>query len=49
MQGAEFVNDLRYNYLVVPYMKTENDFALRMLVENVTDKFLAVELRRLDG
>ena len=49
MQGAEFVNDLRYNYLVVPYMKTESDFALRMLIENVTDKFLTVELRRLDG
>ena len=47
MQEIEFVNDLRYNYLVVPYMKTENDFALRMLVENVTDKVLAVELQAL--
>ncbi len=49
MQRAEFVNDLRCNYLTVPYEGREDDFALRMLTENVTEGFLPVELRRMDG
>lgn len=49
MERAEFVNDLCCNYLTVPYEGEENDFALRMIMENVTDVFLPVELRRLNG
>lgn len=49
MREAEFVNDLRCNYLTIPYEGEENNFALRMLLENMTDSFLPVELRRLDG
>lgn len=49
MQGAEFVNDLCSNYLVIPYEGGEADFALRMLKENRTEGFLPMELRRMDG
>lgn len=49
MQGIEFVNDLRCNYLTVPYEGEENDFALRMLAENAAEGFLKMELRRMDG
>lgn len=49
MREAEFVNDLRCNYLTIPYEGEENNFALRMLLKNRTDGFLPVELRRLDG
>lgn len=49
MQGVEFVNDLRCNYLTIPYEGEENDFALRMLTENETEGFLRMELRRMDG
>ena len=49
MGEIEFVNDLCCNYLTIPYRGEEGDFALRMMTENVTDVFLAVELRRLDG
>lgn len=49
MQGAEFVNDLRCNYLTLPYEGEETEFSLRMIVENRTEGFLSVELRRLDG
>ena len=48
MERAEFVNDLCCNYLAVLYGGEEHDFALRMIMENVTDVFLPVELRRLD-
>ena len=49
MQGAEFVNDLCCNYLVLPYGEREKDFALRMLRENIAEGFLPIELRRMDG
>lgn len=49
MLKAEFINDLCHNYMVIEYEGEEDDFALRMLTENMTDDFLAVELRRLDG
>lgn len=49
MQGIEFINDLRCNYLTLPYEGEENDFALRMLTENVAEGFLKMELRRMDG
>lgn len=49
MQGAEFINDLCSNYLTVPYEGGDGDFALRMLTENITERFLPVEVRRLDG
>lgn len=49
MGEIEFVNDLRCNYLTIPYRGEEGDFAVRMMTENVTDAFLTVELRRLDG
>ena len=49
MRGIEFVNDLRCNYLTIPYDGEENDFALRMLTENMTEGFLKIELRRMDG
>lgn len=49
MQGIEFVNDLRCNYLTIPYEGEENDFALRMLTENMAEGFLKIELRRMDG
>ena len=49
MQGADFVNDLCNNYLAVFYRGEENDFALRMLMENAAKGFLPIELRRLDG
>lgn len=49
MQRIEFVNDLRCNYLTIPYEGGEGDFALRMLMGNITDGFLPMELRRLDG
>ena len=49
MQGVEFINDLRCNYLTLPYEGEENDFALRMLTENVAEGFLKMELRRMDG
>lgn len=48
-KGMEFVNDLCCNYLTIPYEGDEQDFALRMMAENVTDAFLPVELRRIDG
>lgn len=49
MERIEFVNDLCCNYLTIPYEGGENDFALRMLTENVANTFLPPELRRLDG
>lgn len=49
MRGAEFVNDLCRNYLTIPYEGGEEDFALRMLTENMTEGFLSLELRRMDG
>jgi len=49
MQGVEFVNSLRCNYLTLPYEGREDDFALRMLTENVAEGFLPLELRRMDG
>lgn len=49
MRGMEFVNDLCCNYLTIPYEGDEQDFALRMMAENVTNVFLPVELRRIDG
>lgn len=49
MKGIEFVNDLCCNYLTVPYEGDEQAFALRMMSENMTDVFLPVELRRIDG
>lgn len=49
MQGVEYVNDLCCNYLVIPYGGKEEDFALRMLKENMTEGFLPIELRRMDG
>ncbi len=48
MQGAEYINDLCCNYLTIPF-EGEEDFTLRMLRENITEGFLPVELRRLDG
>lgn len=48
MQGVEFINDLRHNYLTLPYEKAENVFALRMLTENIAEGFLRIELRRLN-
>ena len=49
MQEIEFVNDLRCNYLTIPYAGEEKDFALRMLTENIAEGFLKMELRRMDG
>ncbi len=49
MLKADFVNDLRHNYMVAAYEGPEGGFALRMLTENMNDKILPVELRRLDG
>lgn len=49
MRQIEFVNDLCCNYLTVPYEGGEEDFALRMMTENTSEAFLAIELRRLDG
>lgn len=49
MEGIKFVNDLCCNYLTIPYEGSEQDFALRMMTENVTDMFVPVELRRMDG
>lgn len=49
MQGIEFVNDLRCNYLTMSYEGEENNFALRMLTENAAEGFLKMELRRMDG
>lgn len=48
MERIEFVNDLCCNYLTLPYEGEEQDFALRMMTENVTNVFLEVELRRMD-
>lgn len=49
MERIEFANDLCCNYLTIPYEGGESDFALRMMTENVTNTFLPLELRRLDG
>ena len=49
MRGIEFVNDLNCNYLTIPYEGGEDSFALRMMTENVSEAFLPMELRRLDG
>lgn len=49
MRGIEFVQDMYCNYLTIPYEGDEEDFALRMMTENVAADFLPVELRRLDG
>lgn len=49
MKGMEYVNDLCCNYLTIPYEGNEQDFALRMMAENVTNVFLPMELRRIDG
>lgn len=44
----KFVNDLCSNYLTVPYEGEEQDFALRMMAENIAENFLTLKLRRLD-
>ena len=49
MGEFEFINDLCCNYLTIPYEGREEDFALRMMTENITDVFSDMELRRLDG
>lgn len=49
MREIEFVNDLRSNFLTIPYEGKETDFALRMMTENASDVFLPIEMRHLDG
>lgn len=49
MEGVEFVNDLCCNYLTLPYEGKVQDFALRMMTENLTNTFLPMELRRMNG
>lgn len=49
MLKTDFVNDLRKNYMVAGYEMPEEGFALRMLTENISESFLPLEMRRLDG